>query len=594
MSMYIPLIVSAVAQRAKRLVTFAFAHKALAAGFCIALAASGWWSYRTFASGDDAARYVFGAVERGAIVQLVSASGQVSSSDEVSVRAKVSGDVVWVGVKNGQRVSQGQVLLSLESSEAAQAVKTAELDLEEARITLEHDTAQAPIDYAQTKTAVENAERDLANEYEDAYTAMAELFVEIPDIMADLDSILYDEDIEQNFDNTDALQNMFVSYDDDLRTVRRLAERAEADYALARSEYERASALFRTLSRAASEEAIERALAQSATLAEAASQAAVSEAHFLDTVVDILERRSFTVGSDVAATRSSSHSTLSAANTSLAGIADAKKSLENAQETLKDAQDNLALASIGNPDGTNPFDLQLLKNDVAKKEAALAEAKQTLADHSVRAPLSGTLTSFETRRGDSVSSGGSVGVVITDQQVAELSLNEVDAAKVQVGNEAVLTFDAVEKLRLKGEVSEIDAVGTVEQGVVSYTVRVTFDVSDERIKPGMTVNASITTATKDDVLIVPVNAVKTQRGSYYVQTFDPLPSGAENPEGVSSDLAPVHVPVEVGISDDDHIEILSGLEEGQRIIVRTVSGSSENSASQSGGGFGGPSGGIRF
>lgn len=578
----------------KRLITFALAHKMLTAILCIALAASGWWSYRMFVSGDDAVRYVFGTVERGAIVQVVSASGQVSSSDEVSVRAKVSGDVVWVGVKNGQSVSQGQALLSLENSEAAQAVKTAELDLEEARITLEHDTAQAPIDYAQTKNAVENAERDLANEYEDAYTAMAELFVDVPDIIADLDGILYDEDIEQNFNNTDALQNIFVSYDDDLRTVRKLAERAETDYAAARSEYERASTLFRALSRAASKEDMERALAQGAALAEAASQAAVSEAHFLDTIVDILDRRSLTVGNDVTTVRSSSHLTLSAANAALASITDAKKSLENAQETLKDARDDLTLASIGNPDGTNPFDLQLLRNDVAKKEAALAEAKQTLADHAVRAPLSGTLTSFETRRGDSVSSGESVGVVITDQQVAELSLNEVDAAKVQVGNEAVLTFDAVEKLRLKGEVSEVDAVGTVEQGVVSYTVRVTFDASSERVKPGMTVNASITTATKEGVLTVPASAVKTSRGAYYIQTFDPVPVGAEDPQGVATDAAPVQIPVEIGISDDNSIEIVSGLEEGQRIIVRTTgSAAQSSSASSDRGGMGSP-GMIRF
>ena len=70
-------------------------------------------------------------------------------------------------------------------------------------------------------------------------------------------------------------------------------------------------------------------------------------------------------------------------------------------------------------------------------------------------------------------------------------MNEVDAAKISVGNKTTLTFDATEDLTLTGKVAQIDTIGTVEQGVVSYKVKIAFDTQDERIKPGMTANASI-------------------------------------------------------------------------------------------------------
>jgi multidrug efflux pump subunit AcrA (membrane-fusion protein) len=202
--------------------------------------------------------------------------------------------------------------------------------------------------------------------------------------------------------------------------------------------------------------------------------------------------------------------------------------------------------------------------------------------------------------------GGSatLATLVTPQQIAKLSLNEVDAAKVKVGDKATLTFDAIDSLTLTGTVAQIDAAGTVSQGVVSYSIDIAFDTQDTRIKPGMTVNATIQTDTKQDVLMAPSGAVKTVNGTSYVQAFTPALAETGGPSGVTSDTPPGMIEVTTGISDDTNIEIVSGLTEGQQIVTRTTAAGAKTGTVTSGarttgtgvrtGGFAAPAGGATF
>ena len=153
---------------------------------------------------------------------------------------------------------------------------------------------------------------------------------------------------------------------------------------------------------------------------------------------------------------------------------------------------------------------------VQQKEDALTSAKETLADYSIRAPFAGVIASVDIQKGDSISNGTIAATLITKQRIAEISLNEVDAAKIKIGQKVTLTFDAVEDLTLTGEVSEVNTLGTVSQGVVSYTIKIAFDTQDERIKPGMSTSATIITEIKQDILIIPSSAIKTLGNSSYV------------------------------------------------------------------------------
>ena len=142
-----------------------------------------------------------------------------------------------------------------------------------------------------------------------------------------------------------------------------------------------------------------------------------------------------------------------------------------------------------------------------------------------------------------------------------------------------MTFDAIDGLDITGQVADLDTIGTVSQGVVTYNIKIVFDAQDDRIKSGMSTNAIVITDSKTDVLYAPNSAVKTDAsGGNYVQTLDD--SGQ-----------PRNVTVKIGLVNDTDTEIISGLNEGDKIVTQTVSSSAASGAPKSSsGGFGG----VRF
>jgi multidrug efflux pump subunit AcrA (membrane-fusion protein) len=140
---------------------------------------------------------------------------------------------------------------------------------------------------------------------------------------------------------------------------------------------------------------------------------------------------------------------------------------------------------------------------------------------------------------------------------------------------------------LTGKVIQVDSIGTVSQGVVSYTVKIGLDSQDARVKPGMTVNAAIQTGTAQNVLIIPSAAVKTSNGTSYVLLFDPaIDTSVTGTVNVASPVAPSQVTVTTGLSDDTNVEIRSGLTDGEQVVTRatTAAAASKTTASASAGG----------
>jgi HlyD family secretion protein len=217
---------------------------------------------------------------------------------------------------------------------------------------------------------------------------------------------------------------------------------------------------------------------------------------------------------------------------------------------------------------------------VQQKQDALSSAQETLADCYVRAPFDGVIAAVNIKKGDSASSGTTVATIISPQSIAEMSLNEVDAAKVKIGQKATMTFDAVEDLTLTGLVAEVDTIGTVSSGVVSYGVTIAFDTQDERVKSGMTTGITIITEAKTDILMIPNSAIKTSGNiiSYVEMPDETVDIQTTGTTGVTLGKAPKKQTIEVGSSNDSYTEIISGLSEGDLIIIKTITNSSAGSS----------------
>ncbi len=510
--------------------TWGVAHKVWSVLVLLVVLSCGWWLYASVGSTSAETRYVLGAVEKGTIISSISATGQVSASNQVDLVSKVSGDVTSVPVKSGQKLAAGALIAQIDPGDAA-------YDLETERISYEKLVTVDPADLAKAETTATNA-------YISARTTLAKTASEISDTLTDLQSL---------FARDGYLTSLNYSRTKQEKDYQIKAEDAKYAVEDALNDFEKT---VRTINLNTDPAKIQSALTEGHQTALLLVQAVKSAK---DAITYIRGDEGEDGDADDAYTLAGTM--LTDASATLDSLASMRTTVQDAYDALQELQD-----------GPDVLDLRSAKVSLRQKEDALA-------DYSVRAPFAGTLASVEVQKGDTLNTNAAVATLITDQKIAEISLNEVDAAKVSMGDKVTLTFDAIEDLTLTGEVVEVDLIGAVSQGVVTYTVKIGFDTQDDRIKPGMTVNAAIQTDMRVDVLSVPASAVKTQNGSSYVQVFDPPLENSIGSQGVASDRIPQSTPVEVGLSDDANIEILSGLTEGQQIVTTTRSSTAASSGS---------------
>ena len=547
---------------------YAAAHKFISAAIVLVLAGGGWWVYSQTTAASAETRYVLGSVTKGTVIASVSASGQVSASNQLDIKPKASGDVVYVGVKPGQKVAAGTLIAQLDTTDAQKTVRDAQSNLESAQIALEKlQKPASALTLTQAQNALTNAQDALVKLYSDSNTDVINAFLDLPDIITSVEDILVGDDACGNSQwNIDCYTSAISQYDSRALSYR---DTATNDYQAAKKAYDVAFVDYQALGDSPDNASVEKALSESYSAVQLAAKAVKSANAFIQLYVDIEKGHDHAPASAATTALTNLNTYTGKLNSHLSTLLSDTNSLKQDKQAIVEKQQSLDQTTAG----ADSLDVRSSQLSLTKAQNALQDAQNNLADYYVRAPFAGTIAAVNVKKYDSASSGTSVVTLITSQKIAELSLNEVDAAKIKIGDKATLTFDAIEGLTLTGQVAEIDTVGTVSQGVVSYNIKIGFDSQDERVKSGMTVNAAIITDAHQDVLVVPASAVKTQGGTSYVQVFDPALTDTGGTQGVVSKVPPQQVTVEVGISDDTSVEILSGLSVGQQIVTRTSSGS---------------------
>jgi HlyD family secretion protein len=274
-------------------------------------------------------------------------------------------------------------------------------------------------------------------------------------------------------------------------------------------------------------------------------------------------------------------------------VAKSSSSLASAQSSLLSAKANKKQASADYKDaqksgtGKSAEDEAALKKKVDAADASVTAAEQSLAsatadltnqrsnaaERNVTSPIDGTVNAVNIKNGDDLSklsSGSSrtVPIIIGDlgTMKAQVQVNEVDISNVTIGQKVMMTFSAIDGLTVSGHVEKMDSLGTLSSGVVTYNVTIDFDTLDPRIKPEMSVSASIITDVKQDVITIPSSAVKTQSGQSYVEIMN-------------SGTTPQQVNVKVGVSDNTNTEITSGINVGDKVVTQTISTSKTTTSS---------------
>ncbi|WP_028986799.1 efflux RND transporter periplasmic adaptor subunit [Thermicanus aegyptius] len=228
---------------------------------------------------------------------------------------------------------------------------------------------------------------------------------------------------------------------------------------------------------------------------------------------------------------------------------------------------------------------QLNNQILQAKERIKSYQEQQAAPSPILAPLSGEILTRDVEPGAEVKAGQAVAEIANyqDYQMV-IAVDELDISKVKVGQIADVTLNALPDQKLKGEVTKIAEEGTVNNGVATFDVTILLQES-KGIRSGMTGEAVITVQEKQNVLYVPIEAVQKRGNQYMVLT------ASRNAGSTGENIQMKQV--EVGISNEDYIEITNGLSEGDEVILPTVTTNRSQQLNRFPGGFPGGMGGFQ-
>ncbi len=551
----------------------------------------GFWYYHSTHIAT-ATTYTVKPATIGTVATTVSGTGQVSSSQELAIDPQVSGTVLTVNVKNGDTVTKGQVLATLDSTNAYYS-------LENTKISLEKLQTSNPISLTGDQNTLTNAQTSQTQAYQSAFNTLSSAYNDMNTVVTGLNNLFYGKNTSSYFTDT-AVGSYGSTATGYKQTAGLSVDKVTNEYNAFQQEY--------LATNLASTTGISATLSQELTIAQDLATAVKNTSLALNYVINQTPSTSRT--NTMTTDQNNVASWLSTANQDNSSLASAQTSIQSSAQSIIQAQSNFTADQGTN----NPLALQ-------SAELALQEAQTTYNDYTITAPFDGVIGNVTLQPGDSAGPSTPIGTIVTKQYQSTIVLNEVNVAKVSVGNPVNITFNALPNVTATGTVTDVDVVGTVSQGVVSYNVVVSFGNDNPSIKAGMSINANIITAEANSVLVVPNSAVKTVNGVSYVQipagpvaTSTPaagagagtrvrgnygggfgsttasttIASGTypyafgsstrtRTGAGISTSISGtvtsvVNRIVQIGLSDNTNTQIISGLNPGDLVVTQTVAG----------------------
>jgi len=503
-----------------------------------------------FSGGKKASKYETVKAERSNLIQTVDATGKVESANDLSLHFDGMGIVETVKVKEGDTVRAGQWLanLSLSQLNAAVAQAQASLDQKLAGATTEQvNVAQKQIESAQiTLNKAEStlsdtkvlADKNLSAKYAYALNVLDDSYIKMYNAYTTVDGIK-----ENYFKDANDQESLTVRNNEEYQVKRPKDEvKTSIDVAKASGKTEDIDAAISiaitSLNKALVGLTAIRGVCDVTTYQ---GKVTAAEKTSLDTQKSYISTAQTTVSSlqnDISILKIQNTNNL---NTAQAAVDTAKATLDLQQANY----DSLV---------AKPRDI-----DIAYYQAALDQAVANRNKAIVYAPIDGVITNVNKKKGELISSSEAMIEMLSPHYEIQVDIPETDVVKLKTGNDVTITLDALgSDTKFTGSVLTIDPASTDIQDVVYYKVKVGItDNNAELFKPGMTADVLIKTDSRDSVLNIPYRAVLSRSNSdeKYVRVL--------NNEKIEEKT------VQLGLkADDGKIEILSGLNEGEAVVLK--------------------------
>jgi len=575
-------------------------------------------------------------VTKANVTQTVSVSGSVSATGQAKLAFKTGGRISQIFVGVGQAVTAGQPLAKLDTTDLETALATAQQNLANAQAAYQ----KAVLSANDTRKSLDDTTRSTATDIANAQTALSKLKAN------------YAAAKENYNTYTSGSWNDIAAFQRDIETTRvqleavlnELLTSAQAEIKTAQT------ALYSTFTPIANiatnntaqlQPALESFLAARTTLLEAIAQFDSAYANGQDTTNIAVSYQSALISYNLASSRlgsaldttssgfsgiqsnvvtaqnqlttsttkyigapydqwrndlsalytligneltrtSTAKLKLTQASTAANTMSDvAQGSLATATQNVASAQDRAA-TSIRNAQSAVaniPFNLQSAQTAVDNAANAVATAQSNLDNTVLKAPAAGLVASIANQVGEYVSGGGTtnsafITLTNTNAMVLHGTIGEADVAKLKLGQVANVTVDALQGQRMTGKVTSLDPVATISQGVPVYGIDIAIDIPSSSVKAGMSGTASVILASKQGVLTVPNTTIRTVSGQRGVQ--------------VLKDGEVVDTAVQFGIANETVTEVVSGLAEGDVVVIPQARAGATNQPNRGVQQFGGP------
>ena len=191
----------------------------------------------------------------------------------------------------------------------------------------------------------------------------------------------------------------------------------------------------------------------------------------------------------------------------------------------------------------------------AKGPAELAHWEEFFKPTPLLAPLDGLIIVKSVVPGQVVAATDVV-LVMSDHLIVNTQVDETDIGQVQLGQKVVITLDAYPKQEIPGKVTRVAFESRTVNNVTIYDVEVLPDQVPEFMRSGMTANVKFFVKTRDNVLVIPTEAIHQEKGRAFVKISNPKTS-----------RPPLDQDIQLGLSDGKSTEVISGLSEGQTILI---------------------------
>lgn len=498
-------------------------------------------------------------VQRGEVVENISVTGTVIPAKQIDLQFESSGKIRSINTKVGDQVIVGQILVQLNAGELNAQLQSYQAALDVAQVKLNQTLAgNRPEDIQVYQSAVDEAEIDVINKgqalidaqsdannglnnaYEDALDTLKTSYTKADQALL----IVFAGIREEYFGSSGSLTANVKDKENDAKNDLIIAK-SSLDIAEADDSYNNIDLALDGMNSAL------RSIRDALAYLRAAMDDPSVENSVTVTHEDNVNTERTSIDTQLISLTSAEQTISSTKVTNQTDLNIAQANLNAAQASLNNAQDELALKKAG----PRQEDIDLAQAEVRKAQANVLEYREKIGKTILRSPVSGTITNIGKEVGETAEANSViVSIISTGNFQIEANISETEIAKVNLTDKVKMTLDALgPDETFTGQIIKIDPAETVVSGVIYYQVNSIFDVEDERIKSGMTVNLDIETGRQENVLYLPYYAIKEVDGHKYVMIVK---------NGNSEERT-----VKTGLEGENMIEIIEGLSEGEQVVV---------------------------